>query len=605
MDELKKTLAIVRTCLIVMDNVWEMDNVTWLSDLGSLLSTTTERSCIIITTRKQHLPSTMKADNLRTHTHQPLDAKNSWSLFTEFAFSGSSECSEIDFEKVGRDIVKKCGGLPLAIKVIGSLLKSKGKNLGAWKNAKTLFLDQFSTKENEVMDSLRLSYNDLPPHLKQCLLCLSIYPEGPEIRVEQLIHWWIAEDFVKETRSKTAMEWGYQYVLELINRSLVEVTKHRHYDGRVDSCKLHDMVRELIMKIAEEEGFCSFEGNGTSYWFGLTGEHDTKSLSKNLKLRALFLFTPRCQVDFNRNVISLLSLRVLDFSGTISNFDVKQVKNLLDWIGSLKRLACLNLSEAKVLLELPSSICELFNLQFLVLRDCTNLDKIHTSITNLKKLIVLDLKSCRLRHFPRGLGCLSNLQELSGFKVLIGQAENKGRGLCELKSLTHLRVLSIVISTTVNDAKLSKHELGILSTLNKLEVLAIDADKRQEKHIFDIVERCLIPPQSLLELYLRNFYFETMPHWSGPEKLSSLQYLCIEDAEIKSLIPDQVKNRTPESPWNVNLCLKSLFQLEEDWEELQKIMRVQSLEVNKCDEEKLKNFPCSVNEPGYWPDKET
>ncbi|PON58769.1 NB-ARC domain, LRR domain containing protein [Trema orientale] len=601
MSALQETLR-GNSCLIVMDDVWGINNVAWLSDLGSFLSTTVS-SCVIITTRNQTLPANMGVEDKRIHKPKPLDEDNSWSLFSKFAFLWSEgKCPDSDFDNVGRKIVKKCGGLPLAIKVIGGLLQSKSKNLAAWEEVSNSFLDQSQTTEDEVMANLRLSYNDLPAHLKQCLLCLSIYPEDSEIWAEQLIRWWIAEGLIKEKSAKTAIESGYQYLLELINRSLVEIAEHRHYDGRVYKCKVHDLIRELIMKIAEEEGFCRFKENGTCYWSGLIDETDKEWLSNNLKLRALFVLTPRCP-DFDRNSVSLLSLRVLDFSGT-GNLDEQRVKNLLDWIGSLKRLACLNLSKAEGLLELPSTICKLFNLQFLVLRECYNLNKIHPSIINLKNLIVLDMASCRLEYFPGGLGSLSHLQELSGFRVVIGSTKSNGHGLGELRSLTRLRVLGIVISTTVPDAKISEKEFNILSAMAKLEVLAVNTDRCKQKRVLETVERSLIPPPSLRELYLKKYCFETMPSWFDPKTLRNLQYLCIEDADIESLIPRR-ETDTPEYKWYVKgLCLKSLCNLEVEWEELEKVMRLQSLEVSKCSELKLKRFPCSVNEAGHWTRKQ-
>lgn len=221
--------------------------------------------------------------------------------------------------------------------------------------------------------------------------------------------------------------------------------------------------------------------------------------------------------------------------------------------------------------------------------------KIHASITCLKRLIVLDLVSCPLQYFPRGLERLSRLQELTGFKVTIGQAKSRCCRLRELKSLTQLRVLRIVISTTDDAITLSESEPGILLTLRKLKVLAIDTELKKQKHVKEMVDNLGVPPK-LDELYLKGYCFELMPEWFDPKKLSSLQYLCIENSDIVHL-SNQVESNSCQSGWNVRgLSLKGLSKLQLDWKNLIKVMpELKCMNVSLCSDMTLKNFPCSVD----------
>ncbi|KAJ6886997.1 hypothetical protein NC651_027369 [Populus alba x Populus x berolinensis] len=98
--------------------------------------------------------------------------------------------------------------------------------------------------------------------MKQCLLCFSLYPEDSEIGAEQLVHWWVGEGFIEGRNTSTTMELAFDYLSELISRCLVEVVQRRGYDGRVYSCQMHDLVRDLTIKIAREEGFGSFDDQG-------------------------------------------------------------------------------------------------------------------------------------------------------------------------------------------------------------------------------------------------------------------------------------------------------------------------------------------------------
>ncbi|XP_024192865.1 disease resistance RPP13-like protein 4 [Rosa chinensis] len=578
-----------KSCLIVMDDVWNQTDVDWWTNLCSVIPK--QSSCIIVTTRNEEAVIGMGVESSRIHRPKTLNDEESWRLFSKFAFPTSKGlCPEDRLEKLGKELLKKCGGLPLAIKTIGSLLASKVDSPSQWRRV----LESFHAlttegKTSSVMASLRLSYDELPPGLKQCLLCFSIYPEDYEIRADQLIHWWIGEGLVQSKGSRTAVEVGYEYLAELISRCLVEIVQHRGFDGRVYKCKIHDMVRELIIMIAEEEELCGFDEQGrqkltaNTRWLCFIDEMEEKSLKRSSKLRALLMMSSR-RFDFERN--SLRSLRMLDLSNC--TVDEHCVKDLFSWISSLKRLATLNLSGIQALKEVPSSIHKLLNLQLLLLTGCSNLEKIHPSITNLKKLIILDLGGSPIQYLHQGLGRLSYLQEFSGFKI-VSQPRMPCFRLLEIRELINLRVLRIHVSSTT---VIADNELDVLSQLRRLNVLAIDAEDCRNNNVLEMVER-LTPPPSLQELYLRNYKKETLPSWVNPGQLSRLQYLCIENGDL-------VKLSSGQTTWNLEgLCLKYLMRLDVDWKDLEKDMPVlRYMEISHC--YNLKDFPCSVMEPGVW-----
>ncbi|KAH9699017.1 Disease resistance RPP13-like protein 4 [Citrus sinensis] len=502
-----------KTCLIVMDDVWRM-NLDWWKNLYP----TEKRYFAIITSRNETVVNSMGVDESRIDPPKILNEEESWSLPCKHAFlTSKGKCPNKEFEKKGREILKKCGGLPLAIKTIGGLLAPKVHSLSEWNKINDEFHVYLTTERenNSVVASLRLSYDELPTHLKQCLLCFSVYPDDFEISGEQMVHWWVGEGLIRGRDNRTATELGFDYLSELVSRCLVEVVHRRGYDGRVYSCKMHDLVRDMTIQIAKDEAFCSFDEQGRqkltqdSRWFGFTSDMDPKSLKKSSRLRALIL-TSSTAVSF-WNVKSLMSLRVLDFS--YCKLDRMNVEDLLDKISSLKRLACLNLSGVAGNIELPSSIQKLRNLQILVLRRCT---KLHPSITSLKKLIILDLGSCPLQYLPRGLEKLIYLQELSGFR------------------------------------------------LEKLKVLAIDAEDCKEKHVPQMVDR-LLPPPSLQELYLRRYRHKILPKWINPRHLSSLQYLCLEDGDIRIFEISSESDQDSVTTWVLEgLCSKFVPNLDLD-----------------------------------------
>ncbi|KAH9698905.1 Disease resistance RPP13-like protein 4 [Citrus sinensis] len=566
-----------KTCLIVMDDVWRM-NLDWWKNLYP-----TEKRCfVIITSRNETVVNSMGVDESRIHRPKILNEEESWSLLCKHAFlTSKGKCPNKEFEKKGREILKKCGGLPLAIKTIGGLLAPKVHSLSEWNKINDDFHVYLTTERenNSVVASLRLSYDELPTHLKQCLLCFSVYPDDFEISGEQMVHWWVGEGLIRGRDNWTATELGFDYLSELVSRCLVEVVHRRGYDGRVYSCKMHDLVRDMTIQIAKDEAFCSFDEQGRqkltqdSRWFGFTSDMDPKSLKKSSRLRAL----------------------ILQSSTPVSlwNLDRINVEDLLDKISSLKRLACLNLSGVAGNIELPSSIQKLRNLQILVLRRCT---KLHPSITSLKKLIILDLGSCPLQYLPHGLEKLIYLQELSGFRVA-SQSNTQGCRLNALLGLKQLRVLRMSIN---NESEISEDEWNVLSQLKKLKILAIDAEDCKEKHVSQMLDR-LLPPPSLQELYLRRYRHEILPKWINLKHLSSLQYLCLEDGDISnfeiSSESDQDSNGTT---WVLEgLCLKFMPNLILDWNVLLKDMPIlRYAEVSRCFN--LKNFPYPSDKPAVW-----
>ncbi|XP_048336308.2 disease resistance RPP13-like protein 4 isoform X1 [Ziziphus jujuba] len=600
--ELQQVLA-DKSCLIVMDDVWEMD-VEWWTTLCSIFPKRDGKSsCIIITTRNEDVANDMGVENSKIHRPPFLNENDGWSLFSKFAFSSNKGiCPPRNgFEEIGKDIVKKCGGLPLAIKTIGALLARKIESPADWAQIRESFHDLTTEGRNKsVMASLQLSYDELPSHLKQCLLSFSIYPIDLEVRSEQLIHWWVAEGLVQGKGSKSAVEMGYEYLLQLVKRCLVEAIQQRRYDGRIYNCKIHDMVRELISMNAQEEAFCSFDEKGRqtlnaeSRWLGFSDAMHGKPLGNRSKTRALmFLVSNDAKLEFGKFGM-LTSLRMLDFS--YSNLKEISAEDLFEWISSLKRLAHLNLTGVRGLESVPSSIRKLLNLQLLVLTRCADLKRIHPSITSLRKLVVLDLGFCPLENLPKGLGRLSCLQELSGFMVM-SQLKRNCCKLLELRELKHIRVLRISIS---DDTEISENELNVLAHLENLKVLAIDADncKRNTLEILKKVDQ-LIPPPALQELYLRNYHRTTLPLWVCPSRLTKLQYLSIENGDLIKLTAE-VEDGNCHTAWNIEgLCLKFLTRLDVNWTDLQKDMPVlRYMEVSNC--YKLKGFPCSVKSQAIW-----
>ncbi|KAL6843172.1 hypothetical protein ACP4OV_026885 [Aristida adscensionis] len=157
---------------------------------------------------------------------KPLNDEDSRRLFFNRIFGSESRCPS-QFREVSVEILKKCGGLPLAVITISSLLANRpAPRRREWES----ILDSIGMQGSSTNPSfemmrhiLYLSYKDLPRHLKACFLYLGIYPEDCYIKRDDLIRKWIAEGFVPRHFSvQDSEDVAKSYFNELINRSLIE-----------------------------------------------------------------------------------------------------------------------------------------------------------------------------------------------------------------------------------------------------------------------------------------------------------------------------------------------------------------------------------------------
>ncbi|PIA50790.1 hypothetical protein AQUCO_01200202v1 [Aquilegia coerulea] len=579
--------------LIVMDDVWRIDYDYWRQVFNDLRGGDNCTKCIIITTRNRTV-----IDNLGvTRTHEPrmLDEDESLCLFREVAFPDDRNfSSHPEFQTVGEDIVIKCRGLPLAIKTIAGLLSTKPLSLEKWKEVSENFHDGLEAVE----ESLRLSYDDLSPMLKHCILSFSIYPEDAEIDADQLLYWWVGEGFVHGKARKTALEVASLCLLELVNRCMVDVVDQRCYDGRVYICKMHDMVRNLIIQKSKDEAFSSFDENDKhradeyARHLGYTNDMDEMLPKLSSKLRA-FLLMKKCLFQFSQITVARLSLlkslRVLDLSS--NELENITVEDLLKLIKSQKRLAYLSLRRIGGLKELPDWIKKRQNLQILVIKECKNLKTLPPSITTLRNLVVLDVEKCPLCNLPEGLGRLAKLQVLAGFKL--ARPGDNGARLGELTGLKELKELRISLSQS---DEIADNEADALSKLDQLKVLSIDTKDCTEKQV--LLVNKFSPPRSLRELFLRSYVGDTTPDWLSPVCLPDLVYLYVDLSRQLRRVSTSFWGAN-ENTWRIEgLCFKHLYKFDLSWQDLMTKMKLRYVEASNC--HAFKGFPFDVSGSGYW-----
>ncbi|KAA8529814.1 hypothetical protein F0562_034329 [Nyssa sinensis] len=234
--------------LIVIDDVWT--TMAW-DDLKMAFPNTNNGSRILLTSR--HTDVALHANhNSPPHHLRFLTDDESWELLHIKVFHRADCPSEL--EELGKQIAKKCSGLPLAVVVVAGLLSKKYKTHDWWKKVAESVSSYVARDPKQCMDILALSYKHLPHHLKVCFIYFGLFPEDFEIPVWKLLRLWVAEGFIQQIGQECLEDIAEEYLEDLVDRNLILVAKRRS-NGRIKTCRIHDMLRDLCLREAAEEKF--------------------------------------------------------------------------------------------------------------------------------------------------------------------------------------------------------------------------------------------------------------------------------------------------------------------------------------------------------------
>ncbi|XP_052309942.1 putative disease resistance protein RGA3 isoform X3 [Populus trichocarpa] len=232
--------------LLVLDDVWdgEDDGEKWDS-LKELLPRDAVGSKIVVTTRSHVIAKF--TSTIAPHVLKGLSVDESWELFRRKAFPQGQESGHVD-EIIRKEIVGRCGGVPLVVKAIARLMSLKER--AQWLS---FILDELpnSIRDDNIIQTLKLSYDALPSFMKHCFAYCSLFPKGYKIDVKYLIQLWIAQGFVSTSNSgRRCIEIvGLKCFESLLWRSFFhEVEKDRF--GNIKSCKMHDFMHDLATHVA-------------------------------------------------------------------------------------------------------------------------------------------------------------------------------------------------------------------------------------------------------------------------------------------------------------------------------------------------------------------
>ena len=376
--------------LIVIDDIWNLQS--W-REINHALNENSCGSMIITTTRDLNIATNVGG----SFKINPLNLKSSKSLLCGRIF-GSEDKLPQHLGEASIKILKKCGGVPLAIITIASILNvpSKIQNQAEWDKvcAYIGFGLEHSPHVKTMRIILSLSYYHLPFHLRTCLLYLSIYPEDHEIHRDDLIWKWIAEGFIQHKNPDSSLfEVGHNYFSELVNSGMI--LPCMDFKGDVTRCRLHDMVLGLICSLSSEENFvtilnhidgCCLSSSRKVCRLSIQNRNEDNqrkplaSMSKS-QVRSITVFPPAINQMLSLSRFDVL--RVLDLNGCHMG---KNNHLNLENVGNLFQLRYLGLAGTNIC-QLPTGIGKLLFLQVLDVRYNSNLKELPSSICELRRLM--------------------------------------------------------------------------------------------------------------------------------------------------------------------------------------------------------------------------
>ncbi|CAN1270438.1 Disease resistance protein L6 [Linum perenne] len=469
--------------LVVLDDVddtFEFDQI--LGKLGHFSS----ESRFIITTRDKRVLELLQDYNLYEPKEMSYD--HSLQLFSKHAFR--MDYPPEDHATLCDDFVKVAAGLPLALKVIGSLLFCRDKQF--WEE-KLLEMKHQPATSNKVQQRLKISYNELADNEKQIFLDIACFFIGEDR--ESPFRMWSDCKLYPGTGIRT-----------LVLRSLIVIDEENQF-------WMHDLLRDLGRAIVIEEDVrnpCkrsriwsnedawnmleNVEGADQVEMLRIDMRCDrnlkfaAKTLEKLARLRYLDMTFFTLTGDF-KGILPDISLRKLNMCEELP--DMSCLDNLRDLnlegctelnkvagFGKLEKLRKLNLSGCKSIKELPD-MSGLVSLDFLNLEGCTELVEV-TSFVKLEKLRKLNMSGCMS---IKELSDISGLKNLHDLNLSIKELPNMSgltsldflnlEGCTELIKVTSFEKLEMLQKLNMSGC-MSIKELPDMSSLKSLHDLNLE-----------------------------------------------------------------------------------------------------------------------------------
>ncbi|XP_034689141.1 disease resistance protein RGA2-like [Vitis riparia] len=606
MDELARLLINVlddNKFLLILDDVWSKNRDKWL-ELKALLDGSAKGSKIIVTTRDKLVASVMGTCPM--YELKGLSDEECLSLFITCAFKDDRDKQYPRLVGIGKDIVKKRKGLPLAVKTLGGLLYLKAEEKD-WLRVRDSEIWKLEQKKDDVLPALKLSYDELPFYLKQCFASCSLYPKDIQFNNIQLIEMWMGQGLIQPSEQNEEMkDIGNRYIDELLQKSFFQDVEE-DVPGFFYCFKMHDLVHDLALLVAQPEcSMLNFDSENIStkvrhvsiLKIDETKEEETISrfFGKLNNVRTILFrdhdVGPKCESFVITCLLRFKYMRVLN----VADLSFEELPNS---ICNLKHLRYLNLIDNNSIKKLPNSICKLHHLQTLHLFGCDSFEELPRDVGKMMSLRHLSVTTQQMAfpHKEREVGrrCFNSLRIL-----IIGGCPNLESLMEGMRNFTALRTL--IIAECPRLSSLPKHlpalENLIIGDCESLDLGNRNGEKEGNIQGFGSLRNLLISRLPMLEilprwlfqvptsntlLYLAIGYCENFRALSEEEEslsLTSLDTLVIKGCSELLALPEGMGHLTALRQLQIERC-RNLAALPE---KMRRLTALTQLKIEDCPE---------------------
>ncbi|KAL4636401.1 hypothetical protein ACB092_03G005100 [Castanea dentata] len=533
-----------RKVFLVFDDVWTEDFESW-EPFKLALQNGASGSRILVTTRKRRVAQMMESVSMIDM--KELSEEDCWLVFSKLAFCDKNfeECKQV--EDIGRKIAKKCKGLPLAAKTLGSLMRFK-KGREEWEMVLCSSTWEFEDVERGIYASLLLSYYDLSSPLRRCFSFCAVFPKDYVFFSDELVFMWMAQGYIKSKKNVEIEIIARDYFENLAIRSFFQDFERDENNGKIKKCKMHDIVHDFAQLMSKDVCFTINSNIGLEIDCK-TARHLELEIPKEAQfpesiysaknLRTLILVS-RSDYMLSTLFQHFRCLRILTldfgFGGTVWNLP-DAVENFIH----LRYLKLVNYCGD----ALPETICNLCNLQILnIIIDGDRFQKLPQGMSKLINLrhFNLDIQYFSLEKnnvkFPRGFGRLTSLRTLRSFSVN-GKDDGERCKLGELKNLNHLQGTLAIhgLGSEVDECEAMNAQLKKKIDLHTLRLIFREWDGVEIIREKDaLVLNALEPPPNLEYLGIEYYKAPIMfPNWMM--SLTNLKELDIGHSSLECLPP--------------------------------------------------------------------
>ncbi|XP_058738208.1 putative disease resistance protein RGA4 [Vicia villosa] len=561
--------------LLVLDDIWNEDRQKWI-ELEDLIKVGAPGSKIMVTTRSTSIASMM--GNVSSYELKGLSSEECLSLFVKCAFKEGEEKRYLNLVEIAKEIVKKCHGVPLAVKTLGSSLFSNF-DINKWEFIRDSEIWNLEQKKDGILPALKASYDQMPSILKQCFVYFSLYPKDYIFNSLVMCDLWVALGLVQSRNGREKLEHvARKYIDELHSRSFIQVVDDFDFFCEF---KVHHLIQDLALYVAGDE-FVAV--NSQTRHIPQQARHLSFVVEDKSFGHALFPESRSVRsIQFPISGMGLESESVLNT--WLSKYKYLRYLHLTDSsfetvpksIAKLEHLRCLDLANNHKIRTLPNSICELLNLQELSFNGCTKLEKLPKGLGKLTSLRILSVttKQSTLPYYE--FASLNNLQ------TLVFQDCVNLKFLFE-QPLPFVEKLYCILCDSL--------ERLPLITFPKLQTLVIDGCQMLN---LSLENESSIQKLTMKHLYLSGFpKLLTLPRWIVCA-VDTLEIFYIDNFPNLQMLPEYLTTMTRLKRLSIVSCSQLLSLPTSGWDRL---TALEYLTIFDCPELYRK---CQPHSGEYWP----